>query len=52
MVLKHTDASVKKSFWAQWPVKKIMLVIFWDMKRRITIDFFEKGATVNNASQC
>ena len=29
-----------------------MLTVFWDMKRPITIDFLEKGATVNSASYC
>ena len=39
-----------KIFWAQESVKKVMQTIFWDMKRTITIDFFEKGATINSAS--
>ena len=29
-----------------------MLTVFWDMQRTITIDFLEKGATVNSASFC
>ena len=29
-----------------------MATIFWDLKGHITIDFFEKGATVISASYC
>ena len=29
-----------------------MLIVFWDMKEVITIDFIEKGATVNSALYC
>ena len=41
------------NFLAQWSVKKLMLTVFWDIKGPfITIDFLEKGATVNSASYC
>ena len=33
-------------------VKKVMLTVFWNIKGRITINFLEKGATVNSASCC
>ena len=39
-----TDSLVKKKFLARQSVKKIMLA---NMKRSITTDFFEKGATLN-----
>ena len=29
-------------------VKKVILTVFWDMKGPITVDFLEKGATVNS----
>ena len=43
---------VKKKFNTKWSVKKVMLTVFLDMKGPITIDFLEKGATVNSASYC
>ena len=30
--------------------KEVMLTAFWNMKRPITIDFLEKVATINSAS--
>ena len=33
-------------------VTKIMVTVFWDMKEPITVDFLEKGATVNSSSYC
>ena len=44
MEWKHTDTSVKKKILVKQSIKKIMLTVFWDMKRLITIDFFDKGA--------
>ena len=44
------DFPVKKKFHVQLSAKKVMLTIFWHMKKHIIIDFFEKGATVNRAS--
>ena len=41
---------VKKIFQVQQSVKKVMLTVFWDIKGPMTIDFLEKGATVNNTS--
>ena len=29
-----------------------MLIVFWDMKGPISIDFLEKGAAVNSAMYC
>ena len=31
-------------------IKKVMIIVFWDMKRLIIIDFLGKGAIANNAS--
>ena len=44
---KHTNSLVKKKLQAQQPVKKVMLTIFWNMKGSISINFLEKGGTVN-----
>ena len=52
MERKRTDFPVKEKFCAQQSVKKVMLIVFWDMKGLITIDFLEKSATQNNASYC
>ena len=46
--LSQRECLLKKKFWMQWSVKKVMLIVFWD----ITVDFLEKGATVNSASYC
>ena len=32
--------------------KKLMVTVFWDMKGPITVDFLEKGATVNSTTNC
>ena len=50
MEWKHTDSPVKKKFWVQQLVKKVILTVFRDMKGPITINFPEKGTTVNSAS--
>ena len=42
MEWKCTDSPVKKTFWAQQSVKKLMLTVYWDMKGPISNDFFEK----------
>ena len=34
--------SGKRKFQVQQSVKKVRLIVFWDMKELITIDFFEK----------
>ena len=34
------------------PDVAVMLTVFWDMKVSISIDFLEKGATINGASYC
>ena len=49
MEWKYTDSSVKKKFQAQCSVKKVILTVFSDMKRPITIDFLVKGETVDSA---
>ena len=46
---KNSDFSAKKKFRAQLPVKKIMLTVFWDMKR-FGVFFISKVATVNSVS--
>ena len=48
----HIDFLVKKRFWMQLSVKKVMLTVFLDLKEPTTIDFLEKAATVNNAFYC
>ena len=50
MEWKHTDFLEKKKFQGQQSVKKVTLMVLWNMKRLITIDSLEKEATVNNAS--
>ena len=40
--------SGKKKLQGEHSVKKV--IVFWDMKRLITIDFLEKGESVNSAS--
>ena len=49
---KLTDSPVKKKFWSQQSIKKVMLTVFLDIKVPITNDFFEKSATVNAALHC
>ena len=44
--------SVMKRFWVQESVKKVILTVFSDMKKAISIDFLVEGATVNSASYC
>ena len=51
-VIKHTDSPVKKKFWAQQSVKKVVLTFFRDMKWPISIYFLEKAFTVNSVSYC
>ena len=41
MKRKYTDFTVKKMFWELRSVKKIMLIVIWDMKGHIMI-FFKK----------
>ena len=52
MECKPTDSLVKKMFQMQLSVKKVILIFSWDIKGSISIDFFEKVATVNSASDC
>ena len=40
---KHPDSLIKKKFWVQWSVKKVMLTIFCDMKEPVIIDFLILG---------
>ena len=42
MELKCTNSSVIKTFRVQWPVKKVVLTVFGEMKGPVTIDFLEK----------
>ena len=46
MESKQTDSPVNEKFRVQQSVKKVMLIVFKDMKGPITIDFLEKVATV------
>ena len=50
MEWKQTNSAVKKRLCTQQAVKKVMMIVFWDMNGLITIDFQEKVATENNAS--
>ena len=51
--MKHTDSLVKKKFWAQQSVKKLMLTVFCVMNGPITIDFLlKKSATVKSDFHC
>ena len=50
MKWKHTDSPVKKKFRARRSVKNVMCIVFRNMKGPITINFLEKGPTVNSAS--
>ena len=45
MKWKHTDSPVKEKFQAQQSV-----IVFWDMEGHNTIDFLEKGATINSTT--
>ena len=40
---------LQKKFWTQKSIKKMALILFWNMKRLIKIDRLEKGPTVNSA---
>ena len=54
--VEKTDNRVKtlwlslKIFWVHQSVKKVTLRVFEDIKCPITVDFFEKGTTVNSPS--
>ena len=52
MEWKQNDSSEKKMLQVQWSVKEVTLTVFWYMKEPITIDFLEKGATVDRAAYC
>ena len=52
MEWKHTDSTVTKKIWVQWSVKKVILIVFWDLIGSMNMNFFEKGASVNSASYC
>ena len=43
---KHIDSLVKKKFQVQQSVKKVMLIVFQNMKVPMTIGFLEKDATL------
>ena len=50
MSLCRKDIPLKKKLRAQHLVNNVTLTVFLDMKGPITIDFLEKGATVNSSS--
>ena len=52
MVWKSTNSLVKKKFRSQQSLKKVTQIIFCFIKRLITVDFLEKGETINNLSCC
>ena len=45
MEWKHTDAPVKKTFQEQLSINKVMLTVFYDIKRHNSVDFVEKFPT-------
>ena len=47
---RNTDSPVRKKNRAQRTVKKIMLTIFLNMKRPLTMNFLKKDASVNSDS--
>ena len=49
---KHAPCCVETKVREQRSVNWVMLTKFWDKKGPITIDFFEKEATVNRAFYC
>ena len=51
-VIMSLTSPVNKKSRMQQSVKKVMLTVCWDMKVPITINFREKGTTVNSASYC
>ena len=52
MKLKNANFPIKKMFLLQLWVKKVMLIVFWDMKGLINIDCLEKRASVSRVSNC
>ena len=46
MMWKYSDFAVKKQFYAQQSIKKIILTIFCEIKESIRINCLKKGATV------
>ena len=47
MDYKNPDFSLKKQFRMQQSIKKVMLTFLRDVKGPKTIDFLEKGSTIN-----
>ena len=48
--MKDNDSPVKKKFWIRQLVKKVVLGVFWEMQRPITVDFLEKSSIIKSAS--
>ena len=48
--LSAKNNSSTRNTLTQGSVKKVMLIVFWDMKWPIITDFLEKGLPVNNVS--
>ena len=46
------DITHQEKFKSQRAVEKVMLTVFWDMKRPVTIGFPPKGSTVNAKNYC
>ena len=42
----------EKKFRAEQSVKEVMLIVLWDMKGPISVNFLDKDATVSSASYC
>ena len=52
MEWKTTDSPVMKNFRVELSLNKVMRTVFYDIKGSSTIDFQEKGATLNTYSNC
>ena len=54
MELTYTDSvnKNKKKSWQSLLLKKVMLIVLWDMKGPITVNFLVKGATLFRDSYC
>ena len=47
----ETDSLVNKGSQMQQSIKKVMLIVFWDMKWPLSIDFLDEGTTKQNSGK-
>jgi hypothetical protein len=52
MVWKHPGSPIRKKFCRTPPVRKLMLMVFWDCLGPLLLDFMPWGATINTDSYC